>query len=475
MINAYRELGSYRAAAELCGTTHKTVRRVVERHSQDGARPERPRRPRASDVVADLIAERVERTRGRISAKRLLPAARAAGFTGSERSFRRAVAEAKDVYEKRRRSFRPWLPTAGSHVVIDWIEERPFSLFCAVLPWSRWRFVRFACDRRRETVLALLAECFEEAGGVPAVVLSDRMAGLRATSVANVVVPHPDYVRFALRYGFRPDFCEAHDPQSKGVVEHLAGYAQADLIVGQGPFATLAQANAAAVAWCAEVNGRLHSVTCAVPAERLLAEREALRPLPSLRPPLRQGELRKVDRLACVRFGSARYSVPQQLVGRQVELVASGGEVVISHEGREVARHSLVAPGEVSLQDAHYGGPARPPARAVRPRSASERAFLALGPIAEQYLRAAAAAGTERLASELGAIVGLESAYGRERLLAALERALAFHRFKAVDVRAILEAGPSLPRPRPAGPPLVLNLPHVERRPLTAYALEAVQ
>ncbi len=31
IINAYRELGSYRAAAEVCGTTDKTVKRVVER------------------------------------------------------------------------------------------------------------------------------------------------------------------------------------------------------------------------------------------------------------------------------------------------------------------------------------------------------------------------------------------------------------------------------------------------------------
>lgn len=30
-----------------------------------------------------------------------------------------------------------------------------------------------------------------------------------AASVAlTVVVPHPDYVRFAAHYGFRPDFCE---------------------------------------------------------------------------------------------------------------------------------------------------------------------------------------------------------------------------------------------------------------------------
>jgi transposase len=473
IINAYRELGSYRAAAKLCGTTHKTVRRIVERQ-QGGPRLERPRRPRTTDVVADLIAERVERTQGRISAKRLLAAARAAGYEGSDRSFRRAVAEAKAAY-RRRRQFRPWLPSPGAYLVIDWAEERPFSLFCAVLPWSRWRFVRFASDRRRETVLALLAECFEEAGGVPAVVLSDRMAGLRATTVANVVVPHPDYVRFALRYGFRPDFCEAHDPQSKGVVEHLVGYAQADLLVPEGPFATLADANQAARVWCAEVNGRPHSEIAAVPAERLVREREALRALPSLRPPLRQGELRKVDRLGCVRFGSARYSVPHALVGKQVELLATGGEVVIVHDGREVARHPLVAPGEVSLRDEHYGGPARPPARAIRPRSAAERSFLALGEIAEQYLRAAAAAGTQRLASELAAIVALEAAYGRDALVAALERALAFRRFRAADVRAILEAGQSLPRLRPAGEPLTLELPQVERRPLTAYALEALQ
>jgi transposase len=473
IINAYRELGSYRAAAKLCGTTHKTVRRIVERQ-QGAPRPGRPRRPRSTDVVAELIAERVERTQGRISAKRLLVAARAAGYEGSERSFRRAVAEAKAAH-RRRRQFRPWLPSPGGFLVIDWAEEQPFSLFCAVFPWSRWRFVRFAAARRRETVLSLLAECFEEAGGVPAVVLSDRMAGLRATTVANVVVPHPDYVRFALRYGFRPDFCEAHDPQSKGVVEHLVGYAQADLLVPEGPFATLAEANAAAAVWCAEVNSRPHSEIAAVPAERLAREREALRPLPSLRPPLRQGELRKVDRLACVRFGSARYSVPHALVGKQVELLATAGEVVIVHESREVARHPLVAPGEVSLQDEHYGSPARPPARAVRPRSQAERSFLALGEIAEQYLRAAAAAGTQRLASELEAIVALEPAHGHDALVAALERAHAFHRFRAADVRAILDAGHVLPRPRPAGEPLTLELPQVERRPLAAYALEALQ
>ena len=41
IISAYREVGTYRGAAEACGTTHKTVRRVIARHEADGAAPDR--------------------------------------------------------------------------------------------------------------------------------------------------------------------------------------------------------------------------------------------------------------------------------------------------------------------------------------------------------------------------------------------------------------------------------------------------
>ena len=107
--------------------------------------------------------------------------------------------------------------------MIDWGTQAGRQILCAVAPWSRWRFVRLARDQRRQTTLGLLAECFEALAGVPKVVLADRMACLKTGVVANVVVPHPDYVRFATHYGFRPDFCEAADPESKGVVEALVG------------------------------------------------------------------------------------------------------------------------------------------------------------------------------------------------------------------------------------------------------------
>ena len=84
--------------------------------------------------------------------------------------------------------------------VADWGSAGNLHVFCAVLAWSRVRFVRFAGNERSETTLAMLAECFEELGGVPKVVLADRMGCLKGGVVANKVVPTADYVRFAAHY-----------------------------------------------------------------------------------------------------------------------------------------------------------------------------------------------------------------------------------------------------------------------------------
>ncbi|MGH9205977.1 MAG: hypothetical protein ACRD1G_05400 [Acidimicrobiales bacterium] len=39
IITAYQELGSYRAAAKLCGTTDKTVQQIIESRSEPATKP----------------------------------------------------------------------------------------------------------------------------------------------------------------------------------------------------------------------------------------------------------------------------------------------------------------------------------------------------------------------------------------------------------------------------------------------------
>jgi len=65
----------------MCGVTHKTVSRLMNRTQ---AAEQRTARRRNYQSVRSLVATRIDETKGKISAKRLLPAATAAGYAGSD-------------------------------------------------------------------------------------------------------------------------------------------------------------------------------------------------------------------------------------------------------------------------------------------------------------------------------------------------------------------------------------------------------
>jgi len=124
IVTAYREVGTYRGAAEICGVTHKTISRVVNR---SGAGEQQAGRPRNYEKVRALVAAKIEQTSGKISAKRLLPAAQGAGYAGSARNFRRLVATERGKYRQgqaRARARRPAVWGPNEHLVIDWGAER---------------------------------------------------------------------------------------------------------------------------------------------------------------------------------------------------------------------------------------------------------------------------------------------------------------------------------------------------------------
>ena len=337
--SAYKEAGTLRGAAAICGTTHKTVKRILEAGERAEAGVS-AKRERNFDGVRKVVADKIDTCHGRISAKRLLVVARAAGYEGSPRNFRRLVAEEKRAWKSANHANRRpvnWAP--GDVVAFDWGQVGKLYVFCAVLAWSRVRFVRFSDNLGQVATLKALAACFEYLGGVPNVALTDRMGCLVASQVAGVVVPVAEYVRMANHYRFMPDFCLAADPESKGLVENLVGYVKSDLIHPEClNVEDLALANEKAAQWMAEVNNNLHSEIQEVPLVRLAREREVLSPLPALRIEIARREWRKVDKLSCVRFGSARYSVPTSLVAQAYERKSLG---IASHWPFEQWGHFL--------------------------------------------------------------------------------------------------------------------------------------
>ncbi|MFM8895038.1 MAG: IS21 family transposase, partial [Actinomycetales bacterium] len=123
IVAAYQLSGTYRDAAVICGTTHKTVKKVVTQElARMSGQPAPVRKPRVSntEVVRELVVQKVMASKGKISAKRLLPVARVAGDEGSDRNFRRLVAEAKGAWRRQHAQAggrRPAVWSPGEHLV----------------------------------------------------------------------------------------------------------------------------------------------------------------------------------------------------------------------------------------------------------------------------------------------------------------------------------------------------------------------
>jgi hypothetical protein len=84
------------------------------------------------------------------------------GYAGSDRSTRRAVAELKAAWRAGPgRRYRPWVPEPACGREFDWgdgprVGQRPTSLFCAWLAWSRYRVVLPTWDQTLGTLVACL-------------------------------------------------------------------------------------------------------------------------------------------------------------------------------------------------------------------------------------------------------------------------------------------------------------------------------
>ncbi|MCV7559557.1 DDE-type integrase/transposase/recombinase, partial [Micrococcus luteus] len=151
-------------------------------------------RPKVTDVWLPKIEEWVEASTGRIRADVVHAKLTAMGYTGSERSTRRAVAEVKAAWRAgKRRVHRPWITEPGAWLQYDFgdgpaIDGAKTVLFVAWLAWSRYRIVIALRDRTAPSVFAALDRCFRLIGGAPTYVLTDNEKTVTVSHVAGVPV-----------------------------------------------------------------------------------------------------------------------------------------------------------------------------------------------------------------------------------------------------------------------------------------------
>lgn len=453
ILEAYDLTGSYRAAAELAGCDHHTVARYVRMREAGEGPVARQHRARPIDEYLAKIEELVVQSRGKIRADIVHRRIAAMGFTGGERTTRRAVSEVKAALRAgQRRVYRPWIAEPGLWMQWDWgegprIGGRRTSLWCAWVAWSRFRVVIPVFDKTLPTIVACMDTTLRRIGGVPTYALTDNEKTVTTTHVANIAVRNPEIVEVGRHYGMTIRTCLPADPESKGGSEATVRIAKADLVPTDAnlleQYQTFGQLEAACRLFSDEVNNRVHRETRRKPADMLAEEQARLHPLPKEPFTVAFGTTRRVCWDATISVEGVRYSVPHELIDTRVWARFHGDELIVTAVGEagpaEVARHPRSTPGNPVIVAEHYPPRENKEAdRTPRANSAEEAAFLAIGPGAASWLVEAGAAGARRVKPKMAEAVALAKLHSAAEVDRALGSAAVAGRFAENDLIRIL-------------------------------------
>ena len=219
----------------------------------------------------------------------------------------------------------------GKQAQMDWgivhyLDERGIihktPAFVMILGNSRVKYVEFTKRCDFYSLLRCIVNAFEYFGGVPQVILTDRMKTVIDGSEAGQPLWNKRFEEFATDMGFVPKVCRPRRPQTKGKVERLVEYVKDNFLPGR-QFQDVDDLNRQAIAWCQKVDSKRHGTTGLVPLEALAQERLLTLPDKKVRDTYRW-ETRKVTRDGFVSFDGAKYGLPWQYSGREVRVRICG-------------------------------------------------------------------------------------------------------------------------------------------------------
>ena len=466
ILEAFDATGCAHSAAPLAGVDPKTVRRYVAKRDAGEPVDEPVRRPKLIDPFLAKIEELVETSEGEVRADVVHERLVAMGFTGDERTTRRAVAHGQGGVAGR------------ASAPVPAVDHRAGAV-AAVRLGRRADRVRARRPAAADVAVLRVAGVVAVPGGDPDLgPHAGHAAGLPGRDAAParwgtdlcVDRQREDRHRRARRRGpgappedrrRRPALRlhGAHLCPVRPRVQGRVGGHGADrqgrpgarprrtCCTGYNSFAELAEA---CEAFCDKVNARVHRETNRIPAEALLVEQARLHPIPAAPFTAALGETRS---------GQHRPDDPVR-VGALLHPAGPGRPRGVGPRRRRGAGHRRQpnrtarawsrSPGTGCPRRGtrgstcrHYPDHPQQPDGSPKPpqpkaRNSEEKAFLALGPGAHSWLVEAAAVGAQRVRSKMAAAVELAALVGVEPVDAALGVAAAAGRFAEGDLLAIV-------------------------------------
>jgi hypothetical protein len=238
-----------------------------------------------------------------------------------------------------------WEPKAP--VAVGHGQTRRGWVVTAELCWSRVLAGALVFSKEAPDILWGVARCLGRIGSLPEKLVWDREG-----AIAGGGRPTDAFAAFCGQLGVGWVILDAGDAQAKGLLERSHRFMRTNFEPGRR-FANPLDFQLQLDAWCDRVNQRTHRTVRAVPSERLVEERERMRPLSRVLPDCDRRMVVRIPQQPWVRVDRNDYSIDPAFVGRRVEIRVSQREVtaVVLDTGELACRHRRSFAGGLTITD----------------------------------------------------------------------------------------------------------------------------
>ncbi|MCD8208979.1 MAG: IS21 family transposase [Bacteroidales bacterium] len=232
---------------------------------------------------------------------------------------------------------------------------KQYQIGVLVSACSGFVYARIYYKQNTEAFLDMHSKCFEFLGVVYEEMVYDN-AKVQVKKIVGMTEKEPTeaMLRVANHYDFAFRFCNVRSPNEKGVVERRLDYLRELAYCDQTEFDSIEEAQIRLDEACYKYNNT-PSKDGRTPAQKFEEEKKVMRRAPYRLEVFTRGTY-KVDDFSTVNVLDKHYSVPDNLVGKQVDVKYSPYKVYAYYEGELVAEHernySLTV--DSTLEITHY-------------------------------------------------------------------------------------------------------------------------
>lgn len=264
--------------------------------------------------------------------------------------------------------------------------RRAFHTASLVFCYSRMLFVQCYPRFTRFECKIFLTDALTYFEGACGECMVDNTSVIRLSGTGAAMIPVPEMVAFAERFGFVFRAHEVGDANRSGRVERPFHFIENNFLAGR-EFADWTDLNARAIAWCDKVNAKPRRHLHTSPRELFALERAHLEPLPAYVPEVYALHHRIVDSEGYVNVRRNRYSAPYALIARRVEVRETKDRVEVFDGPRRVAVHAKVLePIDARVTDPSHRPPRHEGVFARRATSVEETRIAERMPEAIPYV-----------------------------------------------------------------------------------------